>query len=91
VAITVDPFTDVETFAGELTLAPSAGEVIATSAPDVEVEDDEGLPAEVPGELLPVVLLPEVELEPAAPDPGLLLPVALELPTDALADTAEPL
>jgi hypothetical protein len=98
-AITVDPLTDVETWAGELTFAPSAGEVIATSAPDVGVGDDEELPAEAPAELL-VVLLPELELELEGGvvallpevlvlDPELLLPVALELPTAALADWAE--
>jgi hypothetical protein len=101
-AITVDPLTEVETCAGELTLAPSAGEVIVTSAPDVGVEvveADEELPVELPDELLPV-LFPELELEPEggvvallpevlAPDPGLLLPIVLELPTDALADWVE--
>jgi hypothetical protein len=96
-AITVDPLTAVEICAGELTLAPSAGEVIVTSAPDAGVEDDEELAAEVPAELPPVVLLPELELEPEGgvvallpevpvPDPVVLLPVVLELPTDALAD-----
>ena len=93
----MDPLTDVETCAGELTFAPSAGEVIATSAPDVGVEDDEELPAEVPAELLAVVLLPDVELDPEGGvvallaevlvlDPELLVPVVLELPTDTLAD-----
>jgi hypothetical protein len=73
--------------------------VIATSAPDVGVEDGEELPAEVPAELL-VVLFPELELELEGGgvallpdvlvlDPELLLPVVLELPTDALADWAE--
>jgi hypothetical protein len=85
-AITVGPLTDVETCAGELTLAPSAGEVIVTPAPDVGVEADEELPVELPAELLP-----ELELEPATPNPGLLLPIALELPAEALADRAEPL
>jgi len=92
-----DPPTDVVTWVGELTVAPSPGEVIATSAPALGAGEEEELPVEVPAELLP-----ELELEPEdggvaallpdglVPEPGLLLPVAEELTVeDALARLAD--
>lgn len=90
-----DPATEVVTWVGELTVAPSPGEVIATSAPALGAGEEE-LPVDVPAKLLP-----ELELEPEdggaellpdglVPEPGLLLPVAGELTVeDAFAGLAD--
>lgn len=68
-----DPATEVVTWVGELTVAPSPGEVIATSAPALGAGEEE-LPLDVPAELLP-----ELELEPEDGGVAALLPAAEEL------------
>ena len=84
VLMITDPATEVVTWVGELTVAPSPGEVIDTSAPALGAGEEE-LPLDVPAELLP-------ELEPEPEDGGVavLLPAAEEFTVeDALARLAD--
>ena len=87
--IAADPLADADTWAGEPTAAPSTGERIVTSAPELVAGVAGGLLAAVPEAAVPPgALLPELGLDEdvVLPEPGVgvLLPVTGELALERL-------
>lgn len=75
-----EPLAEAATWAGELTVAPSAGELMTTAIAELGAGGAGGLLEGVPeAELLPVALLPGDELPASVPPPELELDVVPEL------------
>ena len=75
-----EPLAEAATWAGELTVAPSGGELITTAIAELGAGGAGGLLEGVPeAELLPVALLPGDELPASVLPPELELDVVPEL------------